>query len=1032
VSPDHPTRARLTDAGLGYWGRRVRRRDNGDRLYLASLVIEGGLPQLALAGSGWLGGYLARVIADLERGHQPDAEAASRHADFHLPRVPTTFQDPCLAELMGETALAVTCLRREASERPAGVDPVLWLDTVKADWRAGFPIQIEDAAVARLIEGLVREAIAPAPEMQLIERVARVRNGRIELGVTFGETARADALLRPLRRELGAALLARLVPEGRFADALDRVPAVLERLSSGDDAAWQVRCTLPPDRRTAWGVDFATEACVSVTYDQRVLGSWVLPGGEAADTGIAVFALADEARTDALGVLRLIATGAARTRARQVAVLAPASWACSPETDARVECLATEESRQLVKLQGTAVFHAPDGLRHRVVTGTDKDGAARYFVAGERLDDLEAAHPILAGIPEIWQSLDEGATSPVRSSRIHVRQAHPACGWMALDADRLPFGLLQARIEDGVDNVSLLRFARVPAGARIEQVPGGNGRSTIVFSGFEAATLEVRKPIVGTVELRSDAAADRQEVIVEADTAVDASRLSIELRWPDGGSLQADMLVLLRRVGIYRANGTPYQDRAPLTIADLRGGFAAASERAELIAELVEPGRPSVIHLRWSIPGRLGMSLLAPEIEGLLAMSDDLDAYVKLSCVAGGIQALRVDVHRFDHALEPLPHGVRLSVAPARADSGCSQIIEVVGKPITQVNAEELRLGVLDACDPASLRTIVGVPYGEGSWLVYVRRAGRLRSRPVLVARPQVAHNGTPSVLQGLMAIPDRQQREHALGEALERAATATDSELPDEIAGLVRSVSGDLPPQTLDPIRMLADHPAMALRILARAAEKDVGALLALAGELPLSWQWLRLDHWCQAFEAEWKALHIELSQRGLSQFADDAIQGRLQAIARQEPRLAPQAAIVWRAMGFVSDNRLQGALDQSLGDLQVPAGTLKAVAEQMSRAAAEECFKRNDGRQWPGRPSFREEGTYALPAFVGRYSGFVHSVLDAPHVAAQVAAGQRPWSQRIERLLRMNRAFDPSYFDDVLAMQIVVAWRSMTAACC
>ena len=526
ASPDQLTRARLTDAGLGYWRRPLRRRDDGTHLYMASymasLVIEGGLPRQVLTGSGWLGDYLARVIADLERGHHRDAEAASRHAHFHLHRVPPTFQDACLAELMGETALAVVDLRRETSERPAGVDPVLWLDTIKADWRAGFPIQIEDAAVGRLIEGLVCEAIAPDPETQLIERVARVRNGGIELGMAFAEAALADASVRRFRRELDSVLLARLVPDGRFADALDRVPAVLERLSSGDGGAWQARCTLPSGRRTVWGIDLATEARVSITYDKRVLGSWVLPGGEAADTGIAVFSLADEARTDELSVLRLIANGAARTRAREVAVLAPASWGCSLEPESRVERLATERDRQLVKLQGAAIFHTPDGMRHRIVTGADGDRAVRYFVAGSRLDDLDAAHPIVAGMPEFWQTLDQDASSRIGSNRIRVCQVHSTRRpWTALDADRLPYGLLQAKIDDGEGNASLLRFARVPAAARIEQIACGNGRSKIAFSCFEAATLVVSQPNVGTIDMRSDEAADRHEIIFAADTAVD-------------------------------------------------------------------------------------------------------------------------------------------------------------------------------------------------------------------------------------------------------------------------------------------------------------------------------------------------------------------------------------------------------------------------------------------------------------------------------------------------------------------------------
>jgi hypothetical protein len=107
VALDHAGRTRLTDAGLSYWRRPLRKREDGTRLFLASLIIEGGLPRAALTGSRWLGSYLGRVIADLERNRQAESEPASRHARFHLHHIPETFQDEGLAELMAETALAV-------------------------------------------------------------------------------------------------------------------------------------------------------------------------------------------------------------------------------------------------------------------------------------------------------------------------------------------------------------------------------------------------------------------------------------------------------------------------------------------------------------------------------------------------------------------------------------------------------------------------------------------------------------------------------------------------------------------------------------------------------------------------------------------------------------------------------------------------------------------------------------------------------------------------------------------------------------
>lgn len=194
----------------------------------------------------------------------------------------------------------------------------------------------------------------------------------------------------------------------------------------------------------------------------------------------------------------------------------------------------------------------------------------------------------------------------------------------------------------------------------------------------------------------------------------------------------------------------------------------------------------------------------------------------------------------------------------------------------------------------------------------------------------------------------------------------------------------------------------------------------------LPLSWEWLALDLWCQAFGAEWRALHARLSPLNLAHLADSTVQLRLQQLSEREARLAPHAAIVWCEMDLPAPDRRASRLTEYLRYLQLPAACLKESVAARARAAAEECVKRNDARRWPGRPSFRPEMVQTLPDFIGTLAGFVHSVLDAPYVAAQVAAGRSPWSDRIERLLRMNRAFDPGYFDEALAMQIVVAWQA------
>ena len=843
----------------------------------------------------------------------------------------------------------------------------------------------------------------------------------------FCETALVErSLPEAWRIQMGDALRARLVPDGHFADAVDGVPALLERLSISDDGQWQFRCTLPANRRTTWGIDLAIEARTTVTHQSMNYGTCVLPGGEAVDAEVVVFRFDNDSGSSQQEALTLIGTGSTRATARELAVLAPSSWDRSLQPATSLEKLASRGDRDLFKLEGVVEFVSPDGRRSRVATSAESNRSERIFLVGSTLAQLEATVSIFKDIPEIWRRSEDGVAARVPDQSIQIRHAQRSSAWLPFNTRQLPYGVIEATIKSEFGD-SRIRFAHLPKAAAVEQKALGNARSQITFSGLGQASIEAHQGSGMQIEaLVAEAATTvgHHEIFLTAASAVDAPRLSVELRWPNSVALRAEIVVLIRQVGIYRPNGLPIQDRAIVTLSDLRGGFAACTSRGVLLAELREPGQAGSMHLEWRFEGRMGLALIVQEVERLFAMTDNLDASVWLTCQTGGTRGTAIDVRRYDCVLKPSPDGVRLDTrSQASLSRGPNITLDVVGKPIMFATGPEQKLGIIETGALDANLTFVQVPDGQGAWLVYARHDGRLRARPMIVGRRKAEDTSEPTQLQQIMVLASPEDRSNGLSDALRAAEIADRPPLLKEIMALIRVASGDLPLQTFDPIRILPGHIPSALRLLAMSEQQDAELLLALERELPMSWVWLPLDAWCRAFEVERKDLHLQLSLHGFAHLADSTLSGRLEALHLLEDRLAPHIAIVLRSMSLHPSATASPKIKGYFRDLDLPFHVLERAAGAQGQMLAEECFKRNDGRTWPGRPSFRET-LRDLPVFIGKYTGYVHTVLDAPYVAAHIAASGLNWSLKLERQLRLCRAFDPSYFDEIMAMQLIIEW--------
>jgi hypothetical protein len=156
------SKQKLTELGLKYWGRELRRSQHG-REFLLTLALEGGIPVRVFVDGArsWLQDYLRAV---LRRALGESVVGAEQLLDIAIEerwRVSKSYDHDDFVAVCAELAGAVLSLRRQAEERGlAGVNNSAILDAIHADWRNELPIYVssEDEALAReLLTGLLDE-----------------------------------------------------------------------------------------------------------------------------------------------------------------------------------------------------------------------------------------------------------------------------------------------------------------------------------------------------------------------------------------------------------------------------------------------------------------------------------------------------------------------------------------------------------------------------------------------------------------------------------------------------------------------------------------------------------------------------------------------------------------------------------------------------------------------------------------------------------------------------------------------------------
>lgn len=955
------------DRGLKLWGRNALF-INGTRHRLLTLAREGGFPVAALEGdAGWASRLLTNTVGGLLGIPEPDEEIATRLARANAGCAPSLWQDDEFYSLCADLSLAIVELRREADvpAAAAGFPVSVWLDANRPDWRTTLPVTTDNEAGRRLVDGLIRaEAIKTRAGDVKAVRLLRKEGGgwtpvvRLDLaGLIEGDA------VKELDTDLGRL---RAFPSGELARYIGGELALLEPPEQGE-VGWLVR---PLHRaRPVAAAPFYVPAELELRADGRPVKRIMLPRGAPVRSHLQTFAV--EAEVDEQPVeLSILGTGSGSYRAETVYVHVPDNWSVRPDGEGASVAFFEPglQGHQLWRIDDGAIVAAPSGDTYRVLTGQSSDRRDRLVLLGNRplhLRPCDPATELFCGGPAV--RVCEGTVEKApHDDELFVRalgeQWVPATlplkpGLYDLGWKHRQTGHLRDRRRIGV----------LPAGLSIS---------------IRAGRHKAEYRIVGWDGIKIEQAAKEGDSWSYVISGKSSRSIRCELRWADDSTAMAELPVP-HRASLARWEGGLLTPKSIFKLSEASKIVACSDTPTVLMAQLRDGERRPVpgAELRWLVNDELPISAIRDDLASLLLPCGDIDAEVEL-----GFNDSFEDywhVRLFDGRLDIEAAGV---IAPRGVVDRSARLM---GRAMTKPD-EEKDLGAYSLEEALNHRPLLLPKQLYGPWLMYLRSADGILTRPILVEGKPLA--ATPQGrLAKVMCIPGYAERKAALEQICGNILAGGEDgyELIRDIISLITSLRG-LPPATFDILARVASQPDVAARLALFATDSEKADMLQLAEGLPFAWYTIPKHCWERAAAAYCDFFIPKLQPV----YGDGAVAEVLKmaaasarTIADHQPLLAP------------------------LLNISCPSVTILEAAQNFIRRSADKVA------DFHSDSLFRQAIPDELPACFARFEERYVGILDAPCAAAVAASGRfQPDAGQLRRIKAVERG-NPMYFAEAFS---------------
>lgn len=974
---DQKVGAHLVETGLAYWKRPVRVSEGGIRMYLYSLMAEGGLPEALLQQKGLYRRVVMGLLREIEMNglHQLDLPLDAV-AQRWVEQLPQTFRSEDCVSLLGNLTLALARLRHSIPDDLAGGAAEQWLERHQPGWADSLPLRLSPSAREALIRpalleerGLVEQPLGRLTQRRLRRDSAGRWHGFVELA--------EEGWLPAANLPEAEGLRLKLIPLG----ALEATGPTYS--ATPDSGGWLLRrfggsgpaiCPLSPEAPLVLGAFADGRARGEFSLDAGLPGTDEAPGlwraleGETGAEAQELIPQPGSGRTRA-GYLWLLVTSNARIETDEGIVLGPPEQA---------------PGGLLRSLCGKG-WISIGSQRLRIETGAANDGPeADLAVHGTVLRkwQLPGAEPIYIGQPSIW-----GRIGPVTPRRL------PEDKLVWQPGRRLGGQVVIWKSKD--ESLASRRLVVLPADL----------------------TLDLKEVAAGTLELQADHVPDAWQLLLSAGDAeargeCRAGRAKISLSVPGVAPALVALQIYDPSLGqaltlqaawpslrglIVDPDGNRLTVHTPLDEQGLRGWRAVVPDHSRGDLELRLDQERTV-----SLPvvGEISLAGFIPLVRAMLAQGGP-DSEVRLRLIVGGAEGPRIEIRRY-HEIARLDGDI-LSLGLSRDERLRRQ-----EEPPAGVSPTGTMIHAVDLADPGNTQqeAATGVvnlrallPDTVGPWLVQPRFDGRIQRAVAWAPVPL-----PPSSREERIAAYERDWNhllEHPESEAWERQWQLMEAAGQGGDAGV------------LDQVQALGLVPAAAVALALRVRKTKIPNVLDLEVAAPLFWPTIPVSAVSQALAAEHKRqtdrMRALFDQADADANADEALALRIGSILTLRPDLS----------GHFGAALLAGELLHRMAP-RILQCRIELIADPRSRLAdlAQEAAKRFDrlptgvaGLQPLERPPAINFNSYAQP------------VIDAPLIAAEVATNLRRPQEPAEVMKLINlRLVDPGYFDAALPAAVAL----------
>ncbi|MGD9584175.1 MAG: STY4851/ECs_5259 family protein, partial [Lysobacterales bacterium] len=608
--------------GLRYWGRPVRRFENGNHDYLGSLFAEGGLPWTLLnAPVHGFGRAVRSGVRHFDEDRESARSVATRIAEFR-PYFPQSFRTDEVGLLLAGIVSQLISIVERCRLR-LGEDPIAVLDRDMPTWRDDFPIPLDDVNANQLISDWLAAARQGREDWakRSLDRSTRCAH-RLP-----GNTTNLDAVISIV--ELQHQVVFPIPVRGLTSTRLELCCYEGDRLAQRLGVAYAsqdgdvIRITSPKASIEVCRDNVDVPLSLKVLDAGEIIHSLPVPNSSFdGNVDPTVF----EFRDDSWWFLSAVTCN---TKADRVRIRMPAGWEAQSG-----QALTLVAEDQAIWIEASAALSLV-GFGEEIRVGFSDNGVSSYRLAGAV--PMEGARPELVALG--WPRIERDGAGDAEANLVHFVNGRSR---QAL-AGNQDFGTIkyQLRTTTGL-TIFRKRFGLLPADFRVRLSPA---------SGARPARLAVtsRESLVLTVAVGSGEPASWNHVtesMHDLPNSPGLGRSEVNIAVHSRGNPYP---VVLRRpyplvgVQVTKADGTRICCGA-LRLEDLPGMEAVfyagpGGDTFRVVLELVgirgaTPSQYSTLRVG-DEPVRIHVNSYAEDIAMLLGVSSDQDARVRISFESG-------------------------------------------------------------------------------------------------------------------------------------------------------------------------------------------------------------------------------------------------------------------------------------------------------------------------------------------------------------------------------------------------------------